>query len=107
MLLVVIESPYAGDVERNLVYLNACILDSFMRGEAPIASHGLYPRALDDLYPDQRDLGITAGYAWGVMADFIAVYTDLGISAGMERAILHYGRHNMRIKRRTVEGWKL
>ena len=107
MRLVVIESPYAGDVDTNLLYMSACMADSLSRGEAPFASHGLYTWALDDRVPEERDLGITAGYAWGVMADFIAVYTDLGISPGMERAILHYGRHNMRIKRRTVEGWNL
>lgn len=37
--LVVVESPYAGDVERNVAYAKRCVLDCLKRGEAPYASH--------------------------------------------------------------------
>ena len=39
MRLVIVESPYAGDVEANEEYARQCVRDSLMRGEAPIASH--------------------------------------------------------------------
>ena len=39
MKLVILESPYAGDVEANVEYARACVRDSLSRGEAPIASH--------------------------------------------------------------------
>ena len=39
MKLVVVESPYAGDVETNVRYARAAIRDCLMRGEAPFASH--------------------------------------------------------------------
>ena len=42
MRLVIIESPYAGDIEANVVSARACVRDSLSRGEAPIASHLLY-----------------------------------------------------------------
>jgi hypothetical protein len=42
MRRVVIESPYAGDVGLNLLYLRACLADSLSRGEAPYASHAIY-----------------------------------------------------------------
>jgi len=42
MTRVIIESPYAGDIEVNLKYAKLCILDSLKRGEAPLASHLLY-----------------------------------------------------------------
>lgn len=42
MKRVILESPYAGDVERNLTYARECVRDSLSRGEAPIASHLLY-----------------------------------------------------------------
>ena len=44
MRLMIVESPYAGDMEANTEYArDACAtLDSLMRGEAPIASHLLY-----------------------------------------------------------------
>ena len=41
MRLVIIESPYEGDVETNLRYLRACMADCLHRNEAPFASHGL------------------------------------------------------------------
>ena len=89
MKLVVIESPYAGDVEANLTYARACMADSLKRGEAPTASHLLYtqPGILDDDKPEERTLGINAGLAWGANAELVAVYTDRGMSRGMALGI--------------------
>ena len=42
MRRVIVESPYAGDVERNIAYVRAAMRDCLMRGEAPLASHLLY-----------------------------------------------------------------
>ncbi len=63
MRLVVVESPYAGDVERNLSYLRACLADCLRRNEAPIASHALYtqPGVLDDTKPEERKKGMMDG----------------------------------------------
>jgi hypothetical protein len=85
MKLVIIESPYAGNVALHTAYARACLADSLARGEAPLASHLLYtqPGVLDDGVPVQRDLGIAAGLAWGAKADFTAVYEDLDYSGGM------------------------
>jgi hypothetical protein len=56
VILVVVESPYAGNIERNLRYLRACMADCLRRGEAPFASHGLYtqPGVLRDELPKDR-----------------------------------------------------
>src|SRR5574343_305969 len=80
MKLVVIESPLAGDRERNRAYARACMRDSIRRGEAPLASHLLYdqPGLLDDNDPAARILGIQAGFAWAEHAELVAVYIDLG-----------------------------
>lgn len=85
MRRVILESPFAGHRERNLAYARRCLLDSLWRGEAPIASHLLYTQegVLDDDRPNERQLGIEAGLAWGAVADATVVYADLGISAGM------------------------
>jgi len=82
---VIIESPYAGDVERNLRYLRACMADCLRRGEAPFASHGLYTQegVLDDRNPSERAHGIAAGFAWRTVADATVIYLDLGWSLGM------------------------
>jgi len=87
--LVLLESPYAGDVERNLTYLRRALRDSLLCGEAPFASHGLYtqPGVLDDNVPAQRKLGIEAGQAWGRYAEYTVVYVDYGISQGMQYGI--------------------
>ena len=89
--IVIIESPYAGDVQRNNVYLRAALLDSLQRGEAPYASHGLYTQdgVLDDRIQEERDLGINAGFAFRYAAERTVVYEDLGISAGMRLGIEH------------------
>lgn len=70
-------------------YLDACLLDSLRRGEAPFASHGLYtrPGVLDDLKPEERALGIEAGSVWRYSAAVTAVYTDLGQTGGMRAGI--------------------
>lgn len=87
--LVILESPYAGDVERNVAYARACMRDSLLRGEAPFASHLLYTQegVLDDTIPAERRCGINAGLAWGVKAAATVVYTDLGITPGMREGI--------------------
>lgn len=91
--LVIIESPYAGDIERNTRYLRACMADSLHRGEAPIASHGPYtqPGVLDDNDPEQRALGIRAGFLWRERVPDVvtAFYLDFGWSPGMLAALEH------------------
>ena len=93
MLLVIVESPYAGctacDVEDNENYARECIRDCLMRGEAPFASHLLYTQdnVLDDDLPEERFLGMEAGWAWMEKADLVAVYGDRGISRGMKDGI--------------------
>ncbi|WP_030149780.1 hypothetical protein [Mycetocola saprophilus] len=87
MRRVIIESPYAGDVEGNSTYARAALRDSLIRGEVPFASHLLYTQALDDTDPAERELGIRAGLEWATTAHATIVYHDLGISAGMQQGI--------------------
>ena len=87
--LVILESPYAGNVEVNIKYARQCVRDSLMRGEAPIASHLLYTQEgiLDDNVPVERAIGIDAGLAWRRVAEASVVYIDLGISSGMQYGV--------------------
>lgn len=89
MRLVVIESPYAGEIETNVTFARACIKDSLRRGESPIASHLLYtqPGILSDQKPASRNYGLRAGWAWYRSADACVVYVDRGISGGMKQGI--------------------
>ncbi len=107
MRRVVIESPYAGDVGYNLRYLRACMADCLRRDEAPYASHGLYtqPGVLDDGKPIERELGIVAGFAWRDVADLTVVYTDLGVTKGMQCGVDDATRKGRPVEFRTLEGW--
>ena len=96
--LVVIESPYRGEVERNKAYLKLCFLDSIMRGEAPTASHKLYTDVLDDDDPNERKLGIDLGFAWVRAADLVAFYTDFGMSGGMSECLRLIKNATFRVK---------
>lgn len=102
MIRVIVESPYAGNVEANVAYARACLLDSLRRGEAPIASHLLYTQVLDDLIPEERELGIAAGLAWRHAAERAAFYTDHGWSAGMIAARTLYLREGIIYETRTL-----
>lgn len=86
MKKVILESPFAGDVEKNIEYARECVRDSLMRGEAPIASHLLYTQEgiLKDDIQEERMHGINAGLAWKEVADLHVFYIDLGISNGMK-----------------------
>lgn len=92
--LVILETPYAGDIERNLAYARECMADCLRRGETPYASHLLYtqPGILDDTQPAERELGMEAGFAWGERAHATVVYADRGISRGMYQGIIRAAR---------------
>jgi len=91
MIPVIVESPFAGDVERNLRYVRAAMHDCLLRGEAPFASHALYTQegVLNDEVPDQRTMGIHAGFVWRSLSEKTVVYDDFGISGGMRYGIEH------------------
>lgn len=104
LVKVIIESPFAGDIESNIAYARQCVRDSVHRNEAPIASHLLFtqPGILDDNDPDERLLGCEAGWAWIIAADKMAVYTDRGISSGMSMAIHLANQVGLKIEYRTL-----
>lgn len=93
MRLVILESPYAASnkhtVQEHEKYARMCVRDSLEKGEAPIASHLLYtqPDILNDSKPEERQWGIDAGLAWRKVAEASVVYTDMGISKGMQYGI--------------------
>lgn len=89
MRLVVIESPYAGYVEANTRYLRACMRDCLLRGEAPYASHGLF----------------RAGFSWRQVADATIVYTDLGVSTGMQYGIDDAIMRGVPLEYRALGSW--
>lgn len=109
MKLVVIESPYAGDVDRNVKYARACMKDCFERNEAPFVSHLLYTQegVLDDNVAEERKKGMEAGFLWGDKAEKTVVYTDLGISNGMKEGIVRAVKVGRKIEYRSLIEWAI
>ena len=107
MRLVIIESPFAGDVEKNVSYARACVRDSLLRGESPIASNLLYTQEgiLDDDISTERQHGIDAGLAWRKVADASIVYQDLGITKGMEYGIKLSEESGNTVEYRSLKGF--
>jgi hypothetical protein len=84
MKLVIIESPFAGGLEGiHLAYARRALAHSLSLGEAPLASHLLYPQVLDDATPAERLQGIEAGFAWLARSTLQVFYSDYGWSEGM------------------------
>lgn len=109
---VIVESPYAAptkdEIARNEAYARVCLHDCLLRGEAPYASHLLYtqPGVLDDTVPEERRLGIEAGLLWGRLAVKSVVYTDLGISPGMQKGIDRADAEGRAVEMRSIPDWQ-
>ena len=86
MKLVSLQSPYAGDINRNTEYAWRALHHSLMLGEAPFASHLLYGLLLDDDNPHERKIGLTCDHAFLAKCDLVAFYRDYGFSPGMVEA---------------------
>lgn len=93
MKRVILESPFKGknweETEENIKFACLCARDCINRGEAPFASHLLYTQEgiLDDKIPEERSLGIEAGFAWKQSADSTVCYINRGLSRRMHLGI--------------------
>jgi len=105
--LVAVESPYAGDVERNLRYLRACLRDCLHRRETPLAAHGLLtqPGVVQDDNPAEQQLATEAGAVWTQYAQATVVYTDLGLTPAMKQAIARAEHEGRPVEYRRLEQW--
>lgn len=101
---VVVESPLAGDFEKNQWYAILCCVDCLNRGEAPYASHLFFHRKglLNDAKPEEREKGVKAGFAWGAAGELRAFYEDLGLSPGMARGLAEAKRLGQAHEKRTL-----
>ena len=90
MKRVVVESPYKGNIPVNEIYGEFCMHDCLVNhDEAPYASHLLYTRTwvLRDDVPEERKLGIEAGFIWRDVAEQSNFYVDLGLTEGMDLGV--------------------
>ena len=104
MKLIILESPYSGEVQRNLTYARRAMRHSLEENEVPIAFHLIYTQEgiLDDTQPEQREWGIRASQEWYFKAAMVVAYTDYGITPGMKRGIEHALQHEVPIIYRQI-----
>ena len=98
---IILESPFSGEVDRNVLYAKALIHKLAHEGYAPSASHLLYTQCLDDTKEFDRDLGINKGLDYAHDKDSI-IGIDLGISGGMKYGIARAERENRDYKFETL-----
>jgi hypothetical protein len=79
---IIMESPFAGDVSKNVIYAKALMHNLSHKGYAPSASHLLYTQMLDDTKEFDRNLGINKGLDYAHNKDSI-IGIDRGVSGGM------------------------
>lgn len=92
---VIIESPYAGDIERNKRYLARCKKWCLENGYSPYASHQMLTDVLDDNKPNEREKGIEAGFAFAEVGIMRIFFVDFGWSNGMKQALDHSQTNNL------------
>jgi|GEM_PF-882801 len=109
---VILESPFKGnnyeDTEENIRFARLCMHDCFLRGEAPFASHLLYTQdgVLDDKIPEERALGIEAGFAWKAVASTTVVYINKGMSRGMHLGVRKTIEQKQPLEYRSLSGYQ-
>lgn len=95
--LIYVCSPYAGDVENNII--NACKYSRYVyeKGHIPITPHLLYPQFLDDSNPYERKEALFIGTKLLSLCKEIWVFGDT-LSSGMQSEIAYAKANNIEIK---------
>lgn len=110
---VFVESPYSGDIDRNIRYLKLCKYDCWARGEMPCSSHDdmtQHPVKLDfyasdyekkwDIYT--REGAINGAHSLRILCSKTVFYVDLGFSDGMKSAIEYCRKNNITVEMRKL-----
>ena len=103
---VFLESPYSGDIDRNVRYLKLCKYDCWVRNEMPCASHDdmtQHPAKLDFYVSDYdkewdvytRDEAINGSHSLRKLCIKTVFYIDLGWSSGMKSALKYCKDNNI------------
>lgn len=87
MKLIYVCSPLAGDIKNNIEkakrYCKEVIQNDLIEQYIPIAPHIYFTQFLDDLKPEDRQLGLKCGLELLKICDELWVYGDHTKSLGM------------------------
>lgn len=100
--LVYICSPYAGDIETNLLRARRYCRFAVGKGCLPLAPHLHFPQFMDDGDREQRELGLRFAVILLCKCDELWVFGDR-VSEGMAREIAKAKRRDMPIHYFTVK----
>lgn len=106
----VVESPFTAEsfeLEcRNRLYAQIAMGVLFREGYIPFASHAIYTLlgVLDDSKREERKMGIEAGLYLASVMDHTFVFTDLGVSPGMDMGIADAKKEGRPITTRKIFG---
>ena len=98
--IVYICSPFAGDLEKNVVAARTYSRFAVEQGYIPIAPRLLFPQFLDDSDPKERELGLFFGNAIMSKCSEVWVFGS-HISSGMEAEIKRAKGKNYRLRHFT------
>lgn len=103
---VQVESPFASSSAEgyaiNIAYARAAVLDSIRRGETPVATHLLFTQPGILREETERALGLELALDLLQRVDAVVVYTDRGVSDGMQAAIREAHRRGIVVEYRRV-----
>jgi len=116
MPIVVLESPYSGDIPLNVAYAQRAMFDARCRGETVIIPHLLWtqhhlaPNHFVSDYTDKfllsanggRDIAFEQIKALREIADCVVFYVDRGYSSGMLLAKKHCQEKGIYFKERKL-----
>ena len=94
--LVYICSPYAGDIETNILRAKRYCRFAVSEGGIPFAPHLHYPQFMDDNDKEQRELGLRFALILLGKCDELWVFGDK-LSNGMSREIAKAKKRGMTI----------
>jgi len=112
--VVMIESPYSGQIDRHVRYTALCCIDAaIVHDELGYASHGVmtqHPRCKEIFVSDfqekwdtlTRDEAIAMSHRMRRRCDKTVFYTDLGWSSGMTQALDYCKSHRIPFELRKV-----
>lgn len=83
-------------------YAMRAVQDSIRRGEAPMATHAFFYESLSYKNPVERDIGLQCQLSWLKRAELVVVYTDGGITPGMQTIINSGEIKNKRMEYRSI-----
>lgn len=84
--LVYICSPFAGDIEYNIIRARGYCRFAVSEGRIPLAPHLHYPQFMDDFDKESRELGLSFALILLAKCDVVWVFGNR-ISNGMAREI--------------------